>query len=206
MVTPTLPPDLPKPEDDGGAAHLPAAQMPSLALPSTAGSFFPVDHPPTGFDWLVLYAYPRTGRPREASLTPDWDAIPGAFGCTAEACGFRDHAADLATLGAAVAGVATQDTAYQREAVERLQLPFPLLSDAHLDLTRALRLPTFRAGGHLLLKRLTLVVQAGWVEAVFYPVFPPDRHAEEILQWLRDRRFSADPLERDREPHHSADR
>ena len=182
----TLPPDLPIPEDDGEAAHLPGARMPSLALPSTDGSTFPVDRPPAGFDRLVLYAYPRTGRPGEASLTPDWEAIPGAFGCTAEACGFRDHAADLATLGAAVAGVATQDVEYLREAVERLHLPFPLLSDADLELTEALRLPTFRAGGQVLLKRLTLVVRAGLVESVFYPVFPPDRHAEEVVRWFRD--------------------
>jgi peroxiredoxin len=202
MVTPILPPDLPIPEDDGGAAHLPGAKMPRLALPSTEGSTFPVDQPPTGFDRLVMYAYPRTGRPGEPSLTPDWDAIPGAFGCTAEACGFRDHAADLAALGAAVAGVATQDSDCQREAMERLQLPFPLLSDAQLELTRALRLPTFRAGGRLLLKRLTLVVRAGLVEAVFYPVFPPDRHAQEVLQWLRTQVSSLDRLEQDREPHH----
>jgi len=146
-----------------------------------------VDRPPAGFDRLVLYAYPRTGRAGEAPLTPDWESIPGAFGCTAEACGFRDHATDLAALGAAVAGVATQDVEYLQEAAERLRLPFPLLSDAALELCTALRLPTFRAGGHVLLKRLTLVVRAGVVEAVFYPVFPPDGHAEEVLQWLRGR-------------------
>ena len=185
-----LPPDLPVPEDDGAAAHLPGARMPALALPSTNGTPVPVDHPPAGFERLIVYAYPRTGRPGEPSLTPEWDAIPGAFGCTSEACGFRDHAEDLAALGAAVAGVATQDTDYLKEAVERLGLPFPLLSDADLELTKSLRLPTFEAGGHLLLKRLTLVVQAGMVEMVFYPVFPPDRHAEEVLQWLRDRRFA----------------
>jgi peroxiredoxin len=187
MLTPALPPDLPIPEDDGGAAHLPGARMPSLVLPSTENSPFPVDRPPAGFDRLVLYAYPRTGRPGEPSLIPDWEAIPGAFGCTAEACGFRDHAADLAGLGAAVAGVATQDPDFQREAAERLQLPFPLLSDAHLELTKALGLPAFRVGSHLLLKRLTLIVRGGRVEAVFYPVFPPDRHADEILVWLRGR-------------------
>jgi peroxiredoxin len=180
----TIPSGLPVPEDDGAAAHLAGARMPPLALPATDGSSFPVDRPPAGFDRLVLYAYPRTGRPGEPSLTPDWDLIPGARGCTPEACGFRDHAADLAAAGAAVAGVSTQSTEYQREAAARLGLPFPLLSDAGGRLTDALRLPTFQAGGQVLLKRLTLVVRDGVVERAFYPVFPPDRHAEDVLRWL----------------------
>ncbi len=161
--------------------------MPGLSLPATDGSAFRIDLPPAGFERLVLYAYPRTGRPREAPLTADWDESPGARGCTPESCGFRDHAADLASGGAAVAGVSTQDTDYQREAVERLGLPFPLLSDADLRLAEALRLPTFRVGGHVLLKRLTLVARDGVVEKVFYPVFPPDRHAQEVLTWVRTR-------------------
>lgn len=181
------PPELPIPEDDGAAAHLEAAQMPRLALPATDGSLFPVDRPPTGFDRLVLYAYPRTGRPGEAPLTSDWDQIPGARGCTPESCGFRDHATDLAVAGLAVAGVSTQLTDYQREAVERLQLPFPLLSDADLRLAEALRLPTFKASGQVLLKRLTLVVADGIVEKVFYPVFPPDGHAQQVLGWIQAR-------------------
>jgi peroxiredoxin len=185
MTAPPLPPDLPVPVDDGAAEHLPGTRMPALALPSTDGSQFRVDRPPAGFDRLILYAYPRMGRPGEPSLTPEWETIPGAFGCTAETCGFRDHAADLAARGAAVAGVATQDTEYLREAVERLHLTSPLLSDDELRLTSALRLPTFHAAGHVLLKRLTLVVRAGKVEKVFYPVFPPDRHADEVLEWLR---------------------
>jgi len=159
--------------------------MPRLRLPSTDGPWFPVDRAPAGFDRLILYAYPRTGRPGEPPLTADWDAIPGARGCTPESCGFRDHAEELAGAGAAVAGVSTQDTAYQREAVERLLLPFPLLSDAHLRFAHALRLPVFRAGGQTLLKRLTLIVRDGVIEKVFYPVFPPDRHAEEVLGWIR---------------------
>src|SRR5919109_4385238 len=132
----SLPADLPIPEDDGAAAHLLGANMPRLDLPSTEGSTLAVDRPPAGFERLVLYMYPRTGRPGEPSLTPDWETIPGAYGCTAEACGFRDHAAELAELGAAVAGVATQGTDSLREAAERLHLPFPLLSDAHLELTQ----------------------------------------------------------------------
>jgi peroxiredoxin len=179
-----LPGDLPIPADNGAAAHLTGLSMPRLALPSTDGRPFRVDIVPEAAIRLVLYAYPRTGRPGEDPLTPDWDAIPGARGCTPESCGFRDHAADLARNQAAVAGVSTQDTAYQREAAQRLRLPFPLLSDADLRLTQALRLPTFDVAGHRLLRRLTLVVRDGMIEHVFYPVFPPDRHAAQVLDWL----------------------
>ncbi len=181
----TLPDELPAPEDDGAAAHLPGTAMPPIALASTGGDRARVDVVPAGAERLVLYAYPRTGRPGEDPLTPDWDLIPGARGCTPESCGFRDHAADLGNAGAAVAGLSTQDTAYQREAADRLGLPFPLLSDADLALTRALELPTFAVAGQTLLKRLTLVVRDGTVEHVFYPVFPPDTHAASVLEWLR---------------------
>jgi peroxiredoxin len=183
----TMPAGLPVPEDDGAASHLDGAEMPPLSLPATDGSSFRVDRPPAGFDRLVLYAYPRTGRPGEPPLTLDWDSIPGARGCTPESCGFRDHARDLTAVGAAVAGVSTQTTEYQREAVERLRLPFPLLSDADRRLTEALGLPTFEAGGQVLLKRLTLVVRDGVVKGLFYPVFPPDRHAEDVLRWIGTR-------------------
>ena len=181
-----LPEDLPVPEDDGAAAHLERARMPPIRLPATDGSSFAVHQPPAGSDRLILYAYPRTGQPGVAPLSADWDRIPGARGCTPESCGFRDHAAELAALGAAVAGLSTQDTEYQREAVQRLRLPFPLLSDADLELTGALGLPTFDVGGEVLLRRLTMVVRGGMIERVFYPVFPPDRHAEEVLGWLTD--------------------
>jgi peroxiredoxin len=159
--------------------------MPLIALPSTAGSQMRVDLAPDGAERLVLYAYPRTGRPGERPLTPDWEQIPGARGCTPESCGFRDHAAELWEAGAAVAGVSTQTTQYQREAAARLGLPSPLLSDAELELTRALELPTFTVAGQTLLKRLTLVVRDRVVEHVFYPVFPPDGHAAEVLAWLQ---------------------
>jgi peroxiredoxin len=179
-----LPGDLPRPVDDGAAAHLPGLAMPALALPATDGTDVRVDVVPAPATRLVLYAYPRTAVPGQDPLVPGWDAIPGARGCTPEACAFRDHAADLAALGAAVAGVSTQDTAYQREAATRLRLPFPLLSDADLRLASALRLPTFEAGGLTLLARTTLVVRDGVIEHVFYPVFPPDQHARQVLDWL----------------------
>jgi len=183
-----LPPSLPEPVDDGAAAHLPGTAMPPITLASTAGGEFRVDRVPDGFGRLILYAYPKTGRPGVA-LPEGWDEIPGARGCTPESCGFRDHAADLAAAGAAVAGVSAQDTAYQKEAAKRLRLPFPLLSDVDGRLAEALRLPVFTVEGENLLKRLTLVVRAGpdggaRIEHVFYPVFPPGEHAAEVLAWL----------------------
>jgi peroxiredoxin len=181
-----LPDDLPVPVDDGAAAHLPGMPMPAIELASTGGGTVRVDQVPAGFSRLVLYAYPRTGRPDEPQLD-GWDLIPGARGCTPEACAFRDHAAELAAVGVTVAGVSAQDTAYQAEAAARLHLPYPLLSDSGLRLTAALRLPTFEIAGLTLIRRLTLIVRGGAVEHVFYPVFPPDGHAAEVLAWLRAR-------------------
>ena len=155
--------------------------MPRVTLSSTAGR--DVDLADLGDRRTVLYFYPRTGRP-DRPVPAEWDAIPGARGCTPEACGFRDHFADISALGAGVYGVSTQGTDYQREAAERLHLLFELLSDSEFALTDALSLPTFDFEGVRLLKRLTLVVRAGRVEHVFYPVFPPNRHAEEVLTWL----------------------
>jgi len=177
-----LPFDLPAPEDDGGCAHLVGMTMPHIRLASTADR--DVDLGALGEGRTVLYCYPRTGRPGQA-LPNGWDEVPGARGCTPEACAFRDHAAELTALGASVFGVSTQDTAYQRELVERLHLPFEILSDADLALTSALRLPTFEVDGMRLIKRLTLVVCARAIEHVFYPVFPPDAHASEVAAWLR---------------------
>ena len=134
----------------------------------------------------IVYCYPRTGRPGE-TLPDGWDAIPGARGCTPQACAFRDHAADLEALGADVLGLSTQDTAYQREMVERLHLPFEVLSDAEFKLVDALQLPTFEVDGMRLIKRLTLVIRDGRIEHVFYPVFPPDSSAEQIVAWLSER-------------------
>jgi peroxiredoxin len=137
---------------------------------------------------VVVYAFPRTGVPGEPSLVDDWDSIPGARGCTPESCGFRDHHAELAALDVDVVGLSTQDTDYQREAVERLHLPFPLLSDADHRLTDTLRLPTMEVAGHRLIRRITLLMTDGVFEHVWYPVFPPDTHAEEVVGWLRDQR------------------
>ena len=176
-----LPPGLPVPEDDGAADHLRGMRMPRVLLRSTGGR--DVDVADLGDRRTVLYMYPRTGRP-DRPVPAEWDAIPGARGCTPESCGFRDHYAEISALGAGVYGLSTQDTDYQREAAERLNLPFELLSDSEFALTDALRLPTFDFDGVRLLKRITLIVQTGRIEHVFYPVFPPDRHAEEALTWL----------------------
>lgn len=175
-----LPDDLPAPEDDGACAHLPGFRLPALPLPATDGTTVDLAALPGR---TVVYCYPRTGRPDEPP--PDgWDAIPGARGCTPQSCAFRDHHQELRGLGARVFGLSTQDTAYQQEAVARLHLPFPLLSDAALRFARALRLPTFEVAGMTLLKRLTLILRDGQIEHVFYPVFPPDANAAEVVRWL----------------------
>jgi peroxiredoxin/catechol 2,3-dioxygenase-like lactoylglutathione lyase family enzyme len=177
-----LPPGIPVPQDDGAARHLPGMKLPDLALPATRRGAFNLAllHGRT-----VLYIYPRTGVPG-VDLPPGWDDIPGARGCTPQSCGFRDHFAELKALGVDhVFGLSTQDTGYQREAAERLHLPFPLLSDADLKFTRALGLPTFAVAGMTLLKRMALVIDDGVIGKVFYPVFPPDRNAAEVIAWLR---------------------
>jgi peroxiredoxin len=174
----TLPAGLPVPEDDGGADHLAGVELPHLILGSSQG---PVDV--AALD--VLYVYPRTGKPGEPSL-PGWDAVPGARGCTPQSCGFRNHATELAELGAArVAGVSAQTLEAQVEFAERNHMPFPVLADPELRLRDALRLPTFEIAGHTLYKRLALVARQGRIAKVFYPVFPPDRNAQDVLEWLR---------------------
>jgi len=175
-----LPADLPVPPDDGAAQGLEGALLPSIALASTDGTR--VDLGNLEGRW-VIYIYPMTGRP-DVALPDNWDAIPGARGCTPQSCGFRDHYRELKELGTGVFGLSTQTSEYQREARDRLQLPFQLLSDSSLLLKRALRLPTFTAAGMELFKRLTLISCNGRIEKVFYPVFPPDRNADDVLAWL----------------------
>jgi peroxiredoxin len=180
-----LPADLPVPEDDGAAAHLPGVALPAIELPSTGGGTVSLAGLGAGGRRSVLYIYPMTGQPG-AALPDGWDSIPGARGCTPESCGFRDHHADLAAAGADVYGLSTQSAADQAEAAGRLHLPFPLLSDEAARLSAPpLGLPTFEAGGRPRYRRLTLVVRDGRIEHVFYPVFPPDGHAAEVLAWLQ---------------------
>ena len=184
MVDPTrLPDDLPAPHDDGAADHLRGVPLPPVALPATDGASVRLDEL---IGRSVVFAYPRTGRPGEESPGGDdaWNAIPGARGCTPEACSFRDELSRFDELGVRVFGLSTQDTGYQREAVERLGLPYPLLSDERLELTRALELPTFEVEGMTLIRRLTMIVVEGRIEDVVYPVFPSDRGAELALERL----------------------
>jgi peroxiredoxin len=175
-----LPENLPVPIDDGACDHLAGMRVPSIPLKSTAGSVVDLATLPGR---TVLYCYPRTGRP-DVEPPNGWNEIPGARGCTPESCAFRDNFKELQALGAKVFGLSAQSSADQREAAERLHLPFELLSDAKLVFANALRLPTFQIKSMTLIKRLTLILRAARIEKVFYPVFPPDKNAEEVLQWL----------------------
>jgi peroxiredoxin len=179
-----LPPDIPAPADDGRARHLTGVKLPDVALPATGGGMVNLAKLKGR---TVVYVYPRTGVPG-VDAPPGWDQIPGARGCTPQSCGFRDHFAELKALGVArVFGLSTQDTGYQQEAADRLHLPFPILSDADLNLATALHLPMFMTSGMTLLSRMALVIEDGKIVKVFYPVFPPDKNAEEVISWLRKR-------------------
>ena len=177
-----LPSDIPIPQDDGGADHLTGMRLPDLALPATDGADVNLSKLT---DRSVVYIYPRTGVP---GIDPPagWDMIPGARGCTPQSCSFRDHFAELKGLGVArVFGLSTQDTVYQQEAANRLHLPFPILSDKNLTLAKALKLPTFGAAGMTLLKRTALVIDDGTITKAFYPVFPPDQSAAQVIAWIQ---------------------
>jgi peroxiredoxin len=176
-----LPPDLPVPVDDGACDHLPGQRLPEIALRSTGGGDVVLASFP---GWTVVYTYPRTGEDGLAP-PPGWNEIPGARGCTPQTCGFRDQHRELTALGAAVFGMSTQTSDYQREMVERLHVPFEVLSDADLEMVHALRLPTFTFREMTLTKRVTMFLRDGVIEHVIYPVFPPDRSAEEAVRWLQ---------------------
>lgn len=183
------PEKLPAPHDDGAADHLRGLVVPQIELPSTAGGSVALNA--LGPGRSIIYLYPLTGRP-DAHPPDGWDAIPGARGCTAQARDFRDHGAELAAAGAArVLGLSSQDIIYQREVVERLRLPFSLLSDVDLRAAKQLGLPTFTVDDRTLYRRLTLVIVDGAIEHVFYPVFSPDQHARQVVAWLRANTRSA---------------
>ncbi len=176
-----LPEDLPLPVDDGACDHLPGTRLPGLTLPSTRGH--PVDLSSLA-GRVVIYCYPMTGRP-DVPLPDGWDQIAGARGCTPQSCSFRDHYRELKALRAHVFGLSTQSSEYQREAAERLHLPFELLSDQALAFSQALGLPLFDVDGMTLIKRATLIAESGRIAKVFYPVFPPDRNADAVIDWLK---------------------
>lgn len=174
---------IPAPTDDGAAKHLTGMKLPPVASQATDGSSVTLSSLPGR---VVLFAYPRTGEPGKIGLVDDWDMIPGARGCTPQTCAFRDLFKDLKDAGAQhVFGLSTQDTAYQRAMVDRLHVPFPVLSDSDLALTRALDLPSMDVAGQTLIKRLALIVDDATITHVFYPVFPPDRNAGDVLAWLQ---------------------
>jgi len=178
-----LPKDLPRPVDDGAASHLEGMKMPSVGLDATDGKTVDLGAIPGRF---VLYVYPMTGRPG-VRLPDGWDSIPGARGCTPQACAFRDHYSELKSLNTSVFGLSTQSTDYQKEVRDRLHLPFELLSDSQHRLKEMLRLPTFKTSGMELYKRLTLIIENAGIRKVFYPVFPPDENAANVITWLRQR-------------------
>ena len=180
-----LPADLPVPVDDGAARHLVGAPLSPVALPSTRGSLVRLDD--AAIRLAVVYCYPRTGRPDAVALgsTAAWNAIPGARGCTPQSCAYRDHHRKLQELGAVIYGLSTQPTDYQREAVNRLHLPFELLSDSAGEFSARLRLPWFEVAGVRLLKRVTLIIRQGRIAHCIYPVFPPDKDAETVITWIR---------------------
>ena len=176
-----LPTGLPVPTDDGAAVHLPGSEVPSVALPSTLGG--ELDLAEAAQERLVVYVYPRTGVPGQP-LLEGWDDIPGARGCTPQSCSFRDAQSDLARHGATLIGISAQTPAEQAEFAQREHIPYPLLSDRELELADAMGLPTFETSGLELYKRLTFVAEEGRIVKVFYPVFPPDRNAGDVLAWL----------------------
>ena len=184
-----LPQGLPVPVGDGAADHLPGLRIPDVVLPSSRGDVALAE---IAAERLVLYVYPQTGPP-EKPIPPGWDEVPGARGCTPQSCGFRDHAADLAAFGARVAGVSSQTLAEQQEFAARARMPFPIISDEHFALARELSLTTFEFDGARFYKRLALIAQNGVVVKAFYPVFPPDRNAVEVLEWLSTERSSGRP-------------
>jgi peroxiredoxin len=182
----SLPPHLPVPEDDGAADHLPGAELPSVSLPIAGGGQF--DFRGTGTaGTLVAFVYPRTGTPGK-SMPPGWDDIPGARGCTPQSCAFRDRQEALTELGATVVGISAMDPREQAAFAEREEITYPLLNDGPLALRDQLGLPTFEVHGMALYRRLTFVARGGRIEKVFYPVFPPDRNAEEVERYLKSGR------------------
>ena len=174
---------IPAPQNDGAAAHLVGMTVPPISLRATNDTAVVLSELEGR---TVLFAYPRTGEPGKISLVDDWDMIPGARGCTPQTCAFRDLFAELKAAGAKqVFGLSTQSSAYQTEMASRLHLPFPVLSDEALELTEALRLPVMEVAELTLIKRMALVIDDAKITQLFYPVFPPDRNAGDVLEWLQ---------------------
>jgi peroxiredoxin len=178
-----LPADLPIPQDDGATNHLKGMRLPAVSLSATNGETITLSEVRGK---LVIYCYPMTGQPNVA-LPDGWDQIPGARGCTPQSCSFRDHYQELQALNAAVLGLSVQTTEYQKEMAERLHLPFPIVSDVNYQFQKALNMPTFVAAGVILLKRVTLIVNNGVIEAVHYPIFPSDSDPAWVINYLKQK-------------------
>jgi len=176
-----IPKNLPVPQDDGACNHLLGMFLPSLNLSSTSGQTVNLAQVN---DWVVIYCYPMTGKPGQ-TLPLGWIQIPGAAGCTPQSCSFRDHYEELQALNTKVFGISIQTTEVQKEAVERLHLPFELLSDASLKFAQSLRLPMFEVEGLQLIKRVTLIAYKAKIVKYFYPVFPPDKNIDDVIAWLQ---------------------
>ncbi|MFY7911029.1 MAG: peroxiredoxin [Emticicia sp.] len=177
-----LPANLPIPVDDGACVHLLGKQIPSIKLSSTNNT---KENLKDLKGRVVIYCYPMTGKPG-VKLPDGWDQIPGARGCTPQSCSFRDHFDELQKLNTKVFGLSTQTTDYQKEVKDRLHLPFDLLSDKDLDFANSLRLPLFSVDNMNLIKRVTLIVDEGKIVKYFYPVFPPDKNVDQVIEWLKN--------------------
>ena len=177
-----LPKNLPIPVDDGACDRLLGQSLPSVFLSSTQGRYVDLS---AISGWVVIYCYPMTRQPN-IPLPDGWDEIPGARGCTPQSCAFRDRHQELKNLGVQVFGLSSQDSAYQTEATERLHLPYELLSDRDLSFAKSLELPMFEIAGQMLIKRVTLIVKTGRIVKIYYPVFPPDKNVDEVIEWLQN--------------------
>jgi peroxiredoxin len=162
------------------AERLLGAVLPDARLDSTEGT---VDLSQLAADLLVLFVYPHaTGLP-DAPVS-GWDQIPGARGCTAQACGFRDSYQRLRDLGATIAGLSAQTAEEQRAFADRVGLPYPLLSDPRRQLAARLGLPTFTSEDRTFYRRLTLIAKSRRIVKVFSPVLEPERNAADVVSWL----------------------
>lgn len=180
----SLPTDLPAPVDNGECDHLVGMELPSVALPATSRG--DIDPSKCASRYVVIYCYPKTGHPDGSLPAPGWDAIPGARGCTPQTCGFRDLHDDIVGYDATVFGLSVNDPEYQKEAAERLEIPFAFLSDANFEFTTALHLPTFDVADMTLLKRVTIIAEHNVIQKIFYPVFPTNENAGNVLAWLEE--------------------
>ena len=180
-----LPSNLPIPQDDGASSHLLGKSLPSIVLHSTSDKQVNISNIKGN---VVFYCYPMTGQPG-VELPDGWDLIPGARGCTPQSCSFRDHYQELQAFNTQVYGISTQKSSTQLEAVERLHLPYELLSDANFELTTSLQLPTFEVENRRFIKRLTLIIQESKIVKVFYPIFPPERNVIDVVEWLKQEKI-----------------